>query len=145
MPVPRPVAAAYVREGLFYTCDLITRRLPDTRTLTTLLGRGEMKEGLWREVGRVTRQFHAHGVYHPDLNAHNILIDADSHAYLIDFDRARRRKPGRWQSGNLSRLKRSLLKVCPESDLGSLAAGWRAIEAGYAAEKGRKPTMEYDR
>lgn len=135
LPVPKPVAAAYVHEGMFYTCDLITQRLPETRTLTTLLGQGEVEESLWQEVGRVTRRFHAHGINHADLNAHNILIDADRRVYLIDFDRARQRGPGRWQSGNLSRLKRSLRKVCPEFGQERLATGWCAIEAGYKAER----------
>jgi 3-deoxy-D-manno-octulosonic acid kinase len=135
MPVPRPVAAAYVREGLFYTCDLITQRLADTRTLATLLGQGESKESLWRDVGRVTRRFHAFGIDHADLNAHNILIDSEERVYLIDFDQARQRQPGHWQERNLARLKRSLLKVCPEPAQGRLTRGWQAIEAGYATEQ----------
>lgn len=135
LPVPRPVAAAYVRQGMFYTCDLITQRLPDTKTLASLLEQGEMGGSLWPEVGRVIRQFHAIGVDHPDLNAHNILIDHDNRVFLIDFDRARQRQPGSWQSSNLARLKRSLRKVWPGSSADSLAARWSAIEGAYEAEK----------
>ena len=142
MPVPRPVAAAYVREGLLYSCDLITQRLPDTRTLSRMLGQGDVEECCWLEVGRVIRQFHQAGIDHADLNAHNLLIDAGGCVYLIDFDRARRREPGSWQSANLARLNRSLLKVCPESGRQQLAIGWRALEAGYGSEQSNESNRD---
>jgi 3-deoxy-D-manno-octulosonic acid kinase len=62
-------------------------------------------------VGAEIARFHAHGVYHADLNAHNILL-TDASVWLIDFDRGELRHPARaWQQANLARLKRSLLKI----------------------------------
>ena len=37
LPVPRPVAARYVRTGLCYRCDLITQRIAAARPLSAVL------------------------------------------------------------------------------------------------------------
>jgi 3-deoxy-D-manno-octulosonic acid kinase len=67
-------------------------------------------------------RFHRAGVWHADLNAHNVLVTADG-LYLIDFDRGRMRIPSpAWQQANLQRLRRSLLK------LGAAAGGEAAFE-----------------
>jgi 3-deoxy-D-manno-octulosonic acid kinase len=139
LPVPRPVAAGYAREGLFYTCNLLTEKLPEARTLAVLLGASEVSDGLWSEVGRVIRRFHDGSIDHADLNAHNILINTKGQVFLIDFDRAQRRPPGAWQQGNLSRLKRSVLKVCPASAAAEMEDGWRILQRSYAIPQNSEP------
>jgi len=57
----------------------------------------------------VIRQFHDAGVYHDDLNAHNILL-AEDMIYLIDFDKGDIRQGKSWKKKNLARLLRSLHK-----------------------------------
>lgn len=111
LPVPTPVAAVYERRGLVYRSDLITGHLPGTRSLAAQLQDGPVTLLLWRAVGVCVRSFHQHGIYHADLNAHNILIDREEQVYLIDFDRGAIRRPGMWIESNWSRLKRSLHKV----------------------------------
>jgi len=111
LPVPLPVAARYVRHGLLYSADLITLRIPDAATLAERLADGAFNATLAGRVGELIARFHREGVWHADLNAHNILVSAAG-IYLIDFDRGRLRPPSsRWRRANLNRLKRSLVKV----------------------------------
>ena len=131
LPVPRPVAAQVVRSGLAYRGDLITRRIPDTRTLAELVTRA-VDTVPWKTVGTCLRRFHAAGVWHADLNAHNILVDEAAVVWLIDFDRGERRtRQDGWEQGNLARLQRSLRKLGVAD--ASLRQGWAALLDGYRA------------
>ena len=134
LPVPRPVAARYSRSGLIYRADLITVRLPDVETLSVRFARGGVSAETWGRVGECIARFHRAGVWHADLNAHNVQIDAAGQIYLLDFDRGRIRPAARgWQQSNLARLQRSLMKVSNSSD-GALhfsAQEWRWLLEGY--------------
>jgi len=112
LPVPSPVAAHVHHQSMYYTADIITRQISQSRSLSMLLSATDMDDGLWRELGKTIRRFHQQGFYHADLNAHNILIDDSEHFYLIDFDKGQLRKPSSaWQQSNLDRLQRSLQKL----------------------------------
>lgn len=122
LPGPAVVAARYCRHGLFYSADLITRRVADAQTLAECLAVGGLGGELAEEVGALVARFHRAGVWHADLNAHNVLVTPNE-LYLIDFDRGRLRIPATaWQQANLQRLRRSLLK------LGAAGAGEAAFE-----------------
>jgi 3-deoxy-D-manno-octulosonic acid kinase len=122
LPGPVVVAARYCRHGLFYSADLITRRIADAQTLAECLATGRLDAELAEEVGALVARFHRAGVWHADLNAHNVLVTPNA-LYLIDFDRGRLRIPAiAWQQANLQRLRRSLLK------LGAAGAGEAAFE-----------------
>ena len=109
-------------------------RIPDARPLSAVLAVAPLQEGTWRDVGAAVAQLHAAGADHADLNAHNILLDGGGAVSLIDFDRGRLRTPGGWTSGNLSRLRRSLVKVARELPPGRFsAAAWDWLLAGYAS------------
>jgi 3-deoxy-D-manno-octulosonic acid kinase len=111
LPGPAPLAARYCRHGPFYTADLITRRIADARTLAECLAAGQLDSDLAGKTGEVVARFHRAGVWHADLNAHNVLVNAGG-LYLIDFDRGRIRSPhSSWQHDNLQRLRRSLIKL----------------------------------
>lgn len=132
LPVPRPVAAGWRRHGLFYTAELVTLRIPGAAPLSARLAEGAEVD--WRAIGRTLADFHALGACHADLNAHNILLDEDGRAWLLDFDRGGFRAPGRWQQQNLARLERSLRKIAAEPGAPAFdPAGWRALQSGYAA------------
>ncbi len=129
LPVPRPLAAGFVREGLLYRADLMTARIGDAKTLAEL-GREGITEHRWHELGELLATFHQHGVFHADLNAHNIMLDASGKLWLIDFDRGQLRTPAqRWQQANLQRLKRSLDKL----QIAGRERGWRDLLASYQA------------
>lgn len=112
MPVPAPVMARYVRKGMSYQADLITRQIPGARTLADRLQDQDLDAALATRVGRTLALFHAMGVWHADLNASNVLVDAADKVWLLDFDRCDRRKPAMtWQQANLQRLLRSFHKL----------------------------------
>lgn len=111
LPVPSVVAARYRRHGLYYTADLIMRRIDNAVTLAECLADGRLDPALAAAVGTLLARFHRAGIWHADLNAHNILVTPPQ-LYLIDFDRGRQRAPAAaWRSANLQRLHRSLMKL----------------------------------
>jgi 3-deoxy-D-manno-octulosonic acid kinase len=109
--VPRPAAARYSRHGAFYTADIITVRIPGVMPLSAYLAEVGAGTGFWWSVGESIRRFHAEGVYHADMNAHNLQIDEQGALWMLDFDRGRLLPPGPWQQRTLDRLLRSLEKV----------------------------------
>ncbi|HSH47581.1 MAG TPA: 3-deoxy-D-manno-octulosonic acid kinase [Halomonas sp.] len=125
LPVPRPVAAAVFREGAVWSGALITVRIPEARALADLLMDHAADTALLERVGGVIRRFHAAGLDHVDLNARNLLVDAQRQVWLIDLDRCRLRSDGAWKAGNLRRLRRSLVKS-------GAPAAMEAIRRGYA-------------
>jgi 3-deoxy-D-manno-octulosonic acid kinase len=110
LPVPKPVAARVVRHGWHYQADILIERIPDAEDLVQLLKREALPRDAWQQIGQVLAQFHQAGVYHADLNAHNILHDSRGRIWVIDFDKGALCRPGRWQAKNLARLLRSLQK-----------------------------------
>jgi len=134
LPVPVPVAARCVRHGLWYQADLLTVAIPNVRTLATqvLEGVGQpLDPVVGKSIGQVVRRLHKAGVWHADLNAHNVLIDDHHRIWIIDFDRACRRAPGSWAQANLLRLKRSLMKIHGTQGRVLPASDWALIESGY--------------
>jgi 3-deoxy-D-manno-octulosonic acid kinase len=132
LPVPRPVAARVVRAGLTYSGDLITERLP-ALPYSSLVEKRALDKAAWRAAGACVARCHGAGLDHADLNLHNLLLDRSGAAYLIDFDRAVLRAPGRWAAGNLDRLRRSLDKLTPDWTAADRDAAWREFTGGYAA------------
>lgn len=136
LPAPRPVAARYRRRGLFYTADLITQRIADVVPLSTRMARGPVAASVWRRVGECLGRFHAAGVYHADLTAHNLQITSTDEIFLLDFDRGRIMPgDGAWRRRNLERLERSLQKVSNGARGGFTASDWSALLDGYGAHQ----------
>lgn len=132
LPVPAPVAARYVRDGLHYRADLLTRRIDPSHTLSGALGSGALDPALADRIGRTIARFHAAHVWHADLNAHNILVDSDDTVWLIDFDRGRRRKAKlSWQQANMARLRRSFDKLGAARIDAFDARFWHPLLAAY--------------
>lgn len=123
LPVPRPLAARVQCSGPWYRADLLIARIPQTDTLAQRLS-GDMAALPWEEVGMLVARFHRAGVFHADLNAHNLLLDSAGVLWLIDFDRGERRafEPV-WATRNLERLRRSLRKECPAGQEAMLELG----------------------
>jgi 3-deoxy-D-manno-octulosonic acid kinase len=123
LPVPAPVAARYVRGAFTYTADLITEFLHDTISLAKAMTSAQVNEPVWHSVGRTIASFHAQGVHHADLNAHNVMLRLPAtnsafepgantaDVFLLDFDRGQIREPGEWEAEVLARFRRSLEKV----------------------------------
>lgn len=134
LPVPRPVAARYVRGGPFYTADLITERLPGVRSLAAALGDAAQPEDAWIGIGAMLARFHGQLVFHADLNAHNIQIGDSGETYLLDFDRGRIMDgTGPWSASNLQRLRRSLDKITRLDGAHFTESDWETLMRGYRA------------
>ncbi|MDG1463117.1 MAG: 3-deoxy-D-manno-octulosonic acid kinase [Gammaproteobacteria bacterium] len=132
LPSPQPVAARYVRHGIYYTADLITRMLPDVKPLSNRLCEGPVDASVWSHVGECVGQFHAASIYHADLTAHNLQISTTGKVYLLDFDRGRRMEGlGSWQESNLMRLKRSFKKISEDQGIQFDRQHWDELLAGY--------------
>jgi 3-deoxy-D-manno-octulosonic acid kinase len=120
LPAPKPVAYRIIKNGLVYQADLLSSRIENAKDLVGLLEvsdqhcalQSPISDESWKKIGVTIKRFHDYGIYHHDLNAHNILLDKDGAVYLIDFDRGEFRNPAslEWQESNMDRLKRSFLK-----------------------------------
>ena len=131
LPVPMPFAAWYRREGLQYRAAILMQRLPDVQSLATLAAQ---EQAPWDAAGQLVARFHRAGLDHADLNAHNLLFDADGHGWMIDFDRSQIRIPATpWREANLQRLQRSLRKQRGARTVGQVDAGVSQLRAAYDA------------
>jgi 3-deoxy-D-manno-octulosonic acid kinase len=133
LPAPQVVAARYLRAGLYYRADLITRRIPNTHTVAECVAAARFDAELAQEVGALVARFHRKDIWHADLNAHNILV-AEAALYLIDFDRGQIRSPAEgWRMANLQRLRRSLFKLgaAEEGEAAFDKKIWTPLMYGY--------------
>jgi len=130
--VPRPAAARYSRKGPFYTADLITVRVPKVRALSSWIHERQGGEKFWHDLGEAIHEFHSHGVFHADMNAHNLQIDSSGQLWMLDFDRGKLLPPGQWQQKTLNRLHRSLQKIkSQDPDLYYGQQCWEQLLEGY--------------
>jgi 3-deoxy-D-manno-octulosonic acid kinase len=139
LPVPAPIAARHVRDRFSYRADILMRRLEPVHTLAERLTAQSLDPDLAGRVGRVLARFHAAGICHADLNAHNVLAGDDAGAagsgesvWLVDFDRGRIRSPRlAWQQANLARLRRSFAKLGAGGGGDFENAFWHPLLAAY--------------
>jgi 3-deoxy-D-manno-octulosonic acid kinase len=131
------VAARYRRHGLFDWADLITRRIDGARTLAQVLADDQLDPDMARETGAQVARFHREGIWHADLNAHNVLVTSEA-LYLIDFDRGALRPPAEgWRLANLARLHRSLAKLGAHIHIPHFqSAIWGSLVYGYERTMG---------
>jgi len=134
LPCPVPYACRVTRVGMRYTGALIMEEIAQSQSLAETLRQQEVPDTSWTKIGACIRRFHEASVYHSDLNANNILLDADGHVHLIDFDKSRFREgQGRsWKSANLKRLRRSITKCGMQAETFYFRpAQWAVLTAGY--------------
>jgi len=124
LPVPRPLAAAWWRTGLLsYRAAILIERIAAARPLASVLD-----ESVESAVATAIVRTHRAGVWHADLNAHNILLDPSGQAWLIDFDRGRGGGISDCaRQANLTRLRRSLEKLAGARGV----AVWQRINDVY--------------
>ncbi len=134
---PIPTAAKIIRSGLSYSADIIIEKIPNATDAFHLLLTAPLSQSIWQIIGQCIRAFHNHQVYHSDLNIHNIMIDTNNQAWLIDFDKGEIRDTNNsddWKQANLDRLKRSLLKEqAKHSEFHWQEEHWQWLVQGYQA------------
>ena len=134
LPCPKPIAASVVKKGLFYQNDLIMGYLNHEQTFAQWLSKSPKNDEIWQLIGTTIARFHQHGIFHSDLNAHNILL-AKEQVYIIDLDKSSiKTKATGWQAKNLNRLKRSIEKVSQLSCEKQLKRQWQILTSAYDAK-----------
>ena len=133
LPVPQPVALMIKKKGLVYRASIIIRLIKKSQDLFHILRKRALTDSEWVAVGALIRRFHDKGVYHSDLNIHNILMNKKGEMWLIDFDKGRFVEPNASNlEGNLSRLKRSLIKESKKwPNFHWRAPDWDLLMKGY--------------
>ncbi len=134
LPVPKPIAGRVKKSGLFYRADILIEKIHHAQDLVATLGTTPLPESEWHAIGATIAKFHQAGIFHSDLNAHNILIDKNNKVFLIDFDKCQKRHDSEtWQQKNLERLKRSFNKEkVKNNSLNFNLQCWKWLLEGYA-------------
>ena len=110
LAVPRPLLASVERFSAWgYRQALMTQWIDGAETLAHRLGRSQTLD--WSGLARVLAQVLDARVYHPDLNAHNVLVDNHNRWWVIDFDRATVGAHPRAGQRMVARLCASLAKL----------------------------------
>lgn len=126
LPVPQPIAARYQRAPWWgYRADILVAVIAGAQDLFKLLLQRPLSADQWQAVGAVIRQLHQAGVYHSDLNCHNLMLDEAGKVWIVDFDKCGFRPAGEWQQANLQRLLRSLLKEQTKAAQGQQSFHWQ--------------------
>lgn len=133
LPAPKPVAFRVIKKGLFYRADLLSSRIENANDLVGILSKKTIDDTLWQQIGKVIKAFHQQGIYHHDLNAHNILVDENKKVWLIDFDQGEQRShKNKWPEENMARLLRSFRKeVNRVANFQWQEENWQALLNGY--------------
>ena len=112
---------------------MLSSRIENARDLVAVLTKKSITDDLWFAIGETIKMFHDQGIYHHDLNAHNILVDDNNKLWLIDFDQGEQRAiQQNWQQGNMQRLLRSFHKE--QNKLATfhwLENNWQVLLEGY--------------
>lgn len=134
--VPIVHAVAVEESGPFYRGWIITSAIEGARSYIDVLAAADeaSRGALLAAAGSAIRDLHDAGVYHPDLNGHNLLVDDRGEVAIIDFDRAvvspshlhRLAQKGR------DRFWRSLRKLTAERGIPFGDDERRWLERGYA-------------
>jgi len=135
LPAPEPIAYRVIQDGLFYKADLLSSRIQHAQDLVAILSKQSLSDDVWYNIGATIKRFHHHGIYHHDLNSHNILVDDKEQVFLIDFDRGELRTnpvKTRWKQDNMARLQRSFLKELNKLDQFNFSDdNWQTLMKGY--------------
>ena len=128
---PTPIAAMLIRNGLYYQADIISAKIPNAQDLHQILLDESLSAAVWQKIGQAIAEFHNQQIYHHDLNIHNIMLDNEQKAWLIDFDKCAVKSGYEWKKANLQRLKRSFEKEQRLHKIHWQTADWQELLSAY--------------
>lgn len=112
---PVVVAAAEYPAGLYYRADLVTVWVPGIPLIEALSdAAGEELDVVLTRTAQAINDLAGAGAHHVDLNAHNLLVDDQSHLspWILDLDRISFGVPPAEAKRRMAeRLRRSLTKL----------------------------------
>jgi tRNA A-37 threonylcarbamoyl transferase component Bud32 len=133
---PEIMAVRYMKKGVFYFIEVISRMVPGSVDLLSYLEKPSGDGlGMLRQTGRLICEIHRTGVYHTDLHVKNILLDRNKAPWIIDLDNAYRfsKLPTPLKRRNISRFLHSLKKWEAKKRI-ILPEGWqKAFTDGYSS------------
>lgn len=110
MNVPVPVAARTHRSGIWWAkYDILVSYIENSSNLVNILKQRTLSSNEIAEIAKSVIQLAVNGVYHSDLNIHNLLIDDQGRIWIIDFDKSKL-IPNGCVERMLERLQRSFAK-----------------------------------
>jgi len=140
IPTPKVLAACVYPRGIFYSGDIARRWLPDTCDLSEALFGSAADPARQLKVmtaaGDLVGRLHRVGLYHPDLNLRNILVDEmdEPRSCVIDLEKARivpKLSDGK-RRAMLDRLRRSARRFTQATGRNLTADAWTSFEEAYA-------------
>ncbi len=127
--VPKPVAAFYERDVLFFKSKILCTEIKNCCNLHEKLLNRSLNEHDWKSLGVQMNNFFINRFYHPDLNAKNILFDENNKIFFIDFSSPPRLSPSFMQKNFvLRRVWRSLKKLSTRNNIPFPQIGWEIIK-----------------
>ncbi len=143
LPVPEPVAARCRWRGWGYSADILIGRISGAVDLFHYLQQNPLSAAQWQQLGALVARFQQAGVYHSDLNCHNLLIDGAGQFWLIDFDKCARRDGQHWWPEPVARLQRSLQKEQAKlQGFHFTQEDWQQLLQGYQAAMGQSQVVQ---
>ena len=129
--VPRPIAARVIKKGIFYQADLLSEKIPNAQDLVAILQQRQLNESECQAIAVQIKKMHKAQVNHTDLNIHNILLDSDGKAWIIDFDKCYQQAGDEWKHNNLQRLLRSFNKELNKRQIKWSLEDWAFLAKAY--------------
>jgi len=133
LPVPTPVAARLTRRMHLYSADIIMQQIEEAEDVFHILKKRSLDNSIWQNIGQTIARFHQAGVFHADLNIHNIMLDLQDTVWVIDFDRGCfKPQNASWQQNNINRLLVSLKKEkARQQQFFWTMENWQSLLTGY--------------
>ncbi|MGJ8581803.1 MAG: 3-deoxy-D-manno-octulosonic acid kinase, partial [Psychromonas sp.] len=129
--VPMPIAARVVKKGMTYQADLLSEKVPNAQDLVSILQQRQLNEVEYQAIALQIKKMHQAQVNHTDLNIHNILLDQQGKAWIIDFDKCYEQTGDEWKEGNLKRLLRSFNKELNKRQIKWGIKDWEYLIKAY--------------
>ncbi|RBW43456.1 3-deoxy-D-manno-octulosonic acid kinase [Psychromonas sp. B3M02] len=129
--VPTPIAARVVKKGITYQADLLSEKIPNAQDLVSILQQRQLNEVEYQAIALQIKKMHQAQVNHTDLNIHNILLDQQGKAWIIDFDKCYEQADHEWKEGNLKRLLRSFNKEVNKRQIKWGIKDWECLIKAY--------------
>lgn len=132
--VPKPVAAIAKKRMFCYQGDLLSEKIPNAEDLVSVLQQRTLTPDEYSAIAQQIKKMHQAQVNHTDLNIHNILLDKQSKAWLIDFDKCYQQSGENWKESNLQRLLRSFNKELNKRQIKWQHRDWEFLINAYYSD-----------
>ena len=132
--VPKPIAARVIKRNFCYQADLLSEKIPNAQDLVDVLQQRELTPLEYTTIAIQIKKMHQTQVNHTDLNIHNILLDDQGKAWIIDFDKCYQQSGEQWKDANLQRLLRSFRKELNKRQIKWTEKEWAILLNAYSVQ-----------